>query len=323
MQFFETPENRLPEGAELQRIKTQDGCMLRGLVAPKRADAALRGTVVVLNGRGEFLERYFETLRDLQARGFHVATLDWRGQGGSERLLRDRLRGFVRSYRNYDEDLRALMEGVVLKNCPGPYYALAHSMGGHIVLRNVLHKGWFSKAIATAPLLGLNYGMWPPAIANVVSNVIIALGLGSTYLPGYKHGPFLLDKFEGNTLTSEERRWSRDSRTLHVHPELGLGGPTQAWFNATVRSLRHLHGKAFRAGLMCPVMIVLAGREQVVDNKAAKRFIAQVPGVSHVTLHSALHEILMERDAVRGEFFAVLDSYFVPEPASGSAKINP
>lgn len=322
MQFFETPENRLPDGAELQRIKTQDGYVLRGLVAPKRPEAALRGTVVVLNGRGEFLERYFETLRDLQARGFHVATLDWRGQGGSERMLRDRMRGYVRSYRNYDEDLRALMEGVVLKNCPGPYYVLAHSTGGHVMLRNVLHKGWFSKAIATSPLLGLNYGNWPPAIANVISNILMALGLGSTYVPGYKNGPFLLEKFEGNILTSEERRWARDLRTLYEHPELGLGGPTQAWLNATIRSLRQLHGRSFRSGLMCPVMIVLAGREKVVDNKAAHRFMAQVPGVAHVTLHSALHEILMERDAVRSEFFAVLDSYFVPEPPAGSTKIN-
>lgn len=182
------------------------------------------------------------------------------------------------------------------------------------MLRNVLHKGWFSKAIATAPLLGLNYGMWPPSIANVISNVLMALGLGSTYLPGYKNGSALLEKFEGNSLTSEERRWARDLRTLYEHPELGLGGPTQAWFNATVRSLRHLHGKSFRGGLMCPVMIILAGREKVVDNKAAHRFISQVPGVSHVTLHSSLHEILMERDAVRSEFFAVLDSYFVPDP---------
>lgn len=191
------------------------------------------------------------------------------------------------------------------------------------MLRNVLHKGWFSKGIATSPLLGLNYGIWPPALAHVISNILIALGMGSTYLPGYKYGPALLDKFEGNILTSEERRWARDLRTLYEHPDLGLGGPTQAWFNATVRSLRLLHGKSFRKGLMCPVMIVLAGREKVVDNKAAHRFISQVPGVSHVTLHSALHEILMERDVVRGEFFAVLDSYFVPDPTAASSKINP
>lgn len=313
MQLYETPENRSPVGVEVQRIKTHDGYVLRGLTAPKAALATLRGTIVVLNGRGEFMERYFETMRDLQSRGFHVASLDWRGQGGSERLLRDKLRGYIRSYRQYDEDLRALMEGVVLKTCPGPYYVLAHSTGAHIMLRSVLKNGWFARAIATAPLLGLNFGKWPPGMAYLISNFMIAVGLGATYLPGVNKGPFLYENFEGNPLTTDERRWARDLRTLYEHPELGVGGATYGWLNATIRSLKELHGKRYVDGLMCPVMIVLAGRERVVNNTDAHAFIARVPGVSHVTIQASNHEILMENDAARAQFMAVLDSYFVPE----------
>ena len=47
-----------------------------------------RGTVVLLHGRNECIEKYFETVSDLTAMGFWVATFDTRGQGGSERLLK-------------------------------------------------------------------------------------------------------------------------------------------------------------------------------------------------------------------------------------------
>ena len=312
MQLFETPENRLPPGAIVHRVKTLDGVALRALTAPGTASSVPRGTVVVLNGRGDFIERYFETMRDLQGRGFHVAGLDWRGQGGSERLLKDRSRGHIRSYRQYDEDLRAFMEGVVLKNCPGPYYALAHSTGGHILLRNLLHRRWFAKAIVTAPLLGLNFGNWSPSLAYLLSSMALAVGIGSAFLPGFKKGPVLFETFEGNPLSSDEKRWARDLHTMHERPELAVGGPTYSWLNATIRSLRELHGRKYRGGLACPVMVVLAGKERVVDNKAAHRFIESVPGVSHVTINSSLHEILLETDVVRSQCLAVVDSYFSP-----------
>ena len=48
---------------------------------------AKRGTVVVLGGRAEFIEKYFEVIGELLARDFAVAALDWRGQGGSARRL--------------------------------------------------------------------------------------------------------------------------------------------------------------------------------------------------------------------------------------------
>ena len=46
-----------------------------------------KGTVCVFPGRAEFIEKYFEVVRDLRARGFAVATIDWRGQGLSDRAL--------------------------------------------------------------------------------------------------------------------------------------------------------------------------------------------------------------------------------------------
>ena len=50
-----------------------------------RAGGGRVGTVCLFQGRAECIERYFEVVNDLRRRGFAVATIDWRGQGGSDR----------------------------------------------------------------------------------------------------------------------------------------------------------------------------------------------------------------------------------------------
>ena len=80
-------------------------------------------------GRSEFIEKYFETVRDLRARGFAVATLDWRGQGLSDRALRNPRKGYVRNFAQYQIDLETFINEVVLPDCPPPLFALGQSMG--------------------------------------------------------------------------------------------------------------------------------------------------------------------------------------------------
>jgi lysophospholipase len=309
MELYETPENRLLKGTEVFAVRTKDKFRIRAMTAPALGKQ-LKGTVVFLNGRADFVERYFETMSEVQQRGFHIAGFDWRGQGGSQRLLKDHWRGHIRSFREYDEDLRAVMDSVVLKNCPGPYYAIGHSTGGHVLLRALSRQTWFAKAMVTSPLMELQYGRWPKSLAFMIAAMATAFGLGWVYLPGHKQIPFLLRHFEDNPLSSDRKRWTRDVRTLEEHPNLGIGGPTFAWFVATILSLKDLHKRRRTQGLNCPVMMLLAGRERVVDNKAAYRYVASMPGVSVATVQQSLHEMMLESDAIRKEFFAAFDSYF-------------
>src|SRR5882724_1840705 len=115
-----------------------------------------RGTVCLFQGRGEFIEKYFEVVADLRRRGFGVATMDWRGQGGSERALTNPCKGYVRSFAEYDQDLAHFMKEIVLPDCQPPFIALAHSMGGHILLRNATLPGsWFSRMVLSAPMIAI------------------------------------------------------------------------------------------------------------------------------------------------------------------------
>ena len=308
MQLFETPDNPAPPGAACHEVKTRGGIRLRVMTAPPVTEP-VKGTAVILNGRADYIERYFETARELQMRGFHVVAFDWRGQGCSDRLLKDRLRGYIRSFKQFDEDLHAVMETLVLATCPGPYYALAHSTGGQVLLRNVFGKTWFKRVVVTSPLLGFIYGAWPRPVAYLLASTATAFGLGWLYLPGYAHGPFLLRGFANNPLTRDEGRWDRDKRTLESEPQLGVGGPTFSWFLAALMSMRKLHREKRSHSPACPVLIVIAGLDRVVSVPAIKDFAAHVPGISVVTLPESQHEILIERDAIRSMFWAAFDSY--------------
>jgi Serine aminopeptidase, S33 len=72
-----------------------------------------RGTVAVLGGWGEFIEKYFEAAGELLSRDFAVAMMDWRGQGGSDRPLRNSRKGHVDDFSYFERDLAALVRSVL------------------------------------------------------------------------------------------------------------------------------------------------------------------------------------------------------------------
>src|SRR5512146_3360591 len=159
MKLVSIPANPVPEDVVTGAIKTPDGVDLR--FARWAPPPGRKGTVLVLQGRAEFIEKYFETVRDLRARGFAVVTFDWRGQGLSDRALSDRHKGYVRDFSQYAIDLDAIMEQVVLPDCPPPIFALGHSMGAAIAIR-ACHDGsrWFARVVLASPMIALRPGQF-------------------------------------------------------------------------------------------------------------------------------------------------------------------
>jgi lysophospholipase len=305
-QLYPHPGNPLPLNARVHTVITEDGTKIRAMSAfPARP----KGTIMLLGGRADYMERYFETVTELIDRGFAVVSFDWRGQGASQRFHHDRQRGYVTNFRGFDDDLQSVMSQIAAQTLPGPYYALAHSTGGHILLRALRNPCLIEKAVITSPLLGFNYGKWPKSVAKLLAFSAVLSGMGGTYLPGRARGPLGRHEFEGNPLTSDAKRWDRDVTTLEINPELGTGGPTFAWFNAALASLRTLHSWKRKALIACPTLLIASGREWVVDGTATRDFAARVPGISYMKITGARHEILMERDEYRIQFWSAFDSF--------------
>jgi lysophospholipase len=300
-----TPGNPVPKGLRVISLTAKDGRKLRGAHAEVRDPV---GTVVIACGRGDFIERWFETIRDLMARSFAVAIFDFRAQGGSGRRYRNHYRDGLRNFREYDDDLASFMRQLVLPDCPPPYFALGHSTGGQVVLRALQHRNWFEKAVLSAPLLGIDPGPWPMPVARLVCRLVPLLGLGRCILPGHAKRPFTLDDYPDNPLTSDRRRFARAIATLDAAPELGLGGPTYGWLGAAFAAMAELNKTARPGSFRAPVLIVAAGRDRIVDTEAARSF-ARRAGLSFTVIPESRHEILFETDEIRAQFLAAFDSF--------------
>lgn len=300
------PGNGLPEGLKGAMVTTKDGRKLRAAYA---IPASPKGTVVLLCGRGDFIERWFETIGDFIRRGFAVATFDFRGQGGSQRTYEDRYRDGIRHFSEYDDDFTSFMTQVVLPDCPPPFYAVGHSTGGLILLRALERRTWFERAVLSAPLIGVEVGVWPMPLVRFMCSLFPKIGLGRLFLPGQSKRPLAPQNFPGNNLTSDRRRFLHATNTLAEQPDLGVGGPTFSWLNAALNALRHLQSRAAKVTFRAPVLIIAAGRDRVVDNDAIRRFCNAASGVSMAMIPEARHEILFERDSIREQFFAAFEAF--------------
>jgi lysophospholipase len=72
---------------------------------------------------------------------------------------------------------------------------------------------------------------------------------------------------------------------------------------------------AYAAEIRQPMLILAAGKDSVVSNAAIERFATRLRAGAHLVIAGSRHEILMERDVYRGQFWAAFDA-FVPGSAS-------
>ena len=306
MDFCTIPDNPVPADAHVSAVRTADGVTLRTARFP--AAAGRKGTVCILPGRGEFIEKYFEVVDELRGRGFAVAIVDWRGQGLSDRALADRRKGHVESFAEYDRDLACFMQDLVLPDCPPPFYALAHSMGGSILIRAAAAGHiWFNRMVLTGPMLGLAGRAGTPA-AQRTARWLRRLGMGRAYVPwGGATTAFTLP-FPGNPLTGDAGRYARMTALVEAHPQVAIGSPTVAWIAAAYDTMDAFAAPAYPLALRQPMLIVSAGNDAVVANTAIDRFAIRLRVGSHVAIPGAQHEIMLEQDGYRAQFWAAFDA---------------
>lgn len=303
-----TPGNAIPERARAGFFVGDRSRKIRYAVFGT-SSRPLNGTVVLLTGRNECIEKYYETVRDLTARGFAVATFDWRGQGGSQRLWKDPHRGYVERFSSYLNDIDVFFSDVVLPDCRGPYYVLAHSTGGLAALSAVPSlANRVRRMVLTAPLLTLDDLPFSITTSRRLAGLLKFVGLGGLYM---SMGAWKPTRFEDNVVTSDRQRYKRNTEIYEAFPELATGGPTIAWGHAVASASEIVHDPDFCAKVQMPILFVTAGADTVVSTRAIERYAHQIRSGSLVTIDGALHEILQERDFYREQFFAAFDA-FIP-----------
>ena len=313
MTLISIPANPVPDGAFAGTLKTPDGAALR--FARFDPPPGRKGTLCLFHGRAEFIEKYFEIVQEARERGFAVATLDWRGQGLSQRALRDRRKGHILDFTEYEIDLETFMKEIVLPDCPPPFYALAHSMGANVLMRAAFrNRRWFDRVVLTAPMIDLNLvGM--PRLARATTRMMRLMGMGSSYIPGGGATAMASQPFAGNPLTSDPVRYARTGAIIETEPSLGLGSPTIAWLGAAFQAMTDFADPVVPSKIRQPLLFLAAGHDVIVSTKAIEQFAIRLRAGAHLIIPGARHEILMEQDRFRAQFWAAFDA-FVPGSAS-------
>jgi lysophospholipase len=315
MTLVSIPANPVPEDVVTGTLKTPDGVSLR--FARWAPPPGRKGTVCLFPGRAEFIEKYFETVRDLRARGFAVAMLDWRGQGLSERALSDPLRGYVRSFDDYGVDLATFVHDVVLPDCPPPVFALAHSMGASILLR-AAYQGhrWFDRMVLLAPMIALP-GVRRALPTRLTVKTMHLLGFGGVYVPGGDTTVMMQRPFIGNLLTSDPVRYARNVSILEAEPRLAIGWPTMGWADSAFKVMGELSEPSYPAQIRQPILIIAAGQDAIVSTAAIDSFAMRLRAGSRLIVTGARHELLMEQDRFRLQVLAAFDAFVPGTPLFG------
>lgn len=289
----------IPPGGEVHVLATAGGIELRVARWRESTTGTNRGTVVVFHGYTEYIEKYYEVVRELRAQGFAVVTFDWRGQGLSTRLLPNRYKGHVEDYAHFLSDALLVYEGFVRAGMSRPHVLLAHSMGGHLGLRFLQdYPGRFERAVLSAPMLG--WDQFPLSVARAVAAANVALGQGTSYT-WLRGDPDPNNPV--NDVTSDEKRFARNGEYLQRAPELHLGGPTWRWLQQATASTMRIMDRDRLIRVKTPVLVASAEDDRVISSAKHEPLPFLNPAFTVRTIEGAMHEILQETDEVRARFW--------------------
>ncbi len=287
-----------PQDGRCYWVTAADGVTLRIGHWPGGA----RGTVLLLSGRSEWIEKYGRVATMLAARGYGVVTLDWRGQGLSQRLNADPAMGHVRRFSDYQRDISALFGALPALGLPDRLPVIAHSMGGCIALRALRPRG----LLAATPAIAFSAPMWGLALSpgawsglRVLTALARAGGRAARYAPGTADSTLAQTPFEENMLTSDPDVYAELQHMVRTVPQLALAGPSLNWLQEALMEMRRLRALPSPA---VPAHAALGSAERIIDTQAVEDRMARWPGGTLDVIDGAAHEIMMERPAICARF---------------------
>lgn len=247
------------------------------------------GTLVITHGLAEHSECYHPFARHLQAEGWECYGLDLRGHGRSEGK-----RGYVHNFSDYVADLKAVVEMVVQerKNKQVPLILFGHSMGGLI-----------------STLLALEWKT-PPYQALTLSSPLYEISLPVPAIKDYA-AKFLLNWLPTVTLHNELKYsdLTRDEAMLKTYPQdvLRHDKISPAVYFGMIEGFKTVSAGASQLDL--PVLMQLAGVDNIVSTPAAQDVFAQLPSKRKVLqlYPESRHEIYNDLD--RDQAFADLRKF--------------
>lgn len=303
------PDRRaIPAGVIESRWQAADGWSIRRIDWP-RPDQP-RGSILFLPGRGDFYEKYLETLSHWSALGWQATAADWRGQAGSGRLGADAVTGHVDDFATWVGDLAVLWRQWKAQT-PGPHVLAGHSMGGHLVLRAAAEGAVDPDGLLlSAPMLGFVASLLPAAVMHAATRVIAALGDRRRPAWKWSEAPGQVPAGRASLLTHDPDRYDDELYWREARPELVMGPGSWGWVERAYASMRLLAQPDMLARVTVPVLILATDADKLVGFGAIKRAARALPQARLINYGKASHhEILREADGVRDQALAEADAF--------------
>ena len=266
-------------------IRTRDGLELRRRDWP--SDGA-RGTIVIVHGLGEHIDRYGHVAAALNARGWGVVGYDHRGHGQSPGD-----RGRLVASDDFLADLASVVDAVRSES-GAPVILLGHSLGGLIAARFVAgglespapdwHRPIDALALSS-PALGIPLTRLQRLLLAVLSpiapDLVVRNGLGAASVSrstetvsGYDSDPLVHDRIsarltrfivdEGEHVRSLAARWTVPTLLLYAGSDVIVRPDASAAFAAaapksvvTTREFAPLFHEIFNEPEQAEVLSVL------------------------------------------------------------------
>ena len=295
-----------PAEAEFTDWLTPDGWPCRRMEWPQPSGAKARGSLLFANGRGDFIEKYLEAYADWHADGWNVTAFDWRGQGLSRGDIRG---GNHTSFNPLIDDLAALIADW-RSDHSGPYVAVGHSMGGHLLLRTLVdRKPALDAAVLVAPMIRVNSAPLSPSLAPMITDFMCLFGWRDE--PVWKGPPELAapGSRRQHLLTSSPERYADELYWWEQHPGINIGAPSWGWMRAAYRSTAATFTPAKLRAVDLPVLLIGTERDRLVSPAAIRSAAELLPRGELKMYADARHEILREADPIRRDAFATIKAF--------------
>lgn len=270
-----------------------------------------RGSLLFLPGRGDHYEKYLETLAHYAAAGWHVTSIDWRGQGGSGRLLKQPQVGHIDDFSTWIADLKHFWTDWKAE-APGPHVVLAHSMGGHLVMRALVEKAIDPAAVAmSAPMLGIQTGGLPLSWNHAFARLMCKIGRGDMAAWKVSEKPLSPMNLRAKILTGDKDRYEDELAWWELRPEVRLGPPSWHWVERAIASIRMLDGPGQLEAIETPILLLATTADQLVSTPRIIKDSKRLPNAETLIFGSeAAHELLREADAVRDRCLEHITGFF-------------
>lgn len=287
---------------------TYDGEM-RYATSP--AGKGAKGTVLLLPGWGEWIEKYSDIIKEWNERKFNVFIIEWRGQGLSSRFLMDRNKTWLPNFDILVDDLDRFFKFELIET--KKILLVGHSMGAHLGLRWYLERGRVYPAIKGVILASMLHEFItapiPSCIAKMVVQCAAWLGFDQAFMFGQSTFNQADDNFALNVLTGDEARFNNMIAMLKEKPELKVGGLTFGWLDAMLKSIERLEKDLARGAPRIPYYIFGSSNDPLVATSGFKHVASMLPNCVTHTFDGAKHELSHERDDIRNAVWQAMDAF--------------